>query len=53
VLRDLEFAPSTYYASKTRLPSARVVQDAELIEHLKVVHVANLDVTAPARSTRP
>ena len=31
-------APSTYYATKTRPPSARSVRDGELIELIRVVH---------------
>ena len=30
-------APSTYYAAKTRPPSARAVRDAELVEHIERV----------------
>ena len=40
----VEIAPSTYYATKTREPSARAVRDAELIEDIKLVHKANLGV---------
>lgn len=32
-----KIAPSTYYASKTRAPSARALRDAELVEHLERV----------------
>jgi putative transposase len=31
-------APSTYYAAKTRPPSARAVRDAVVLEHLRRVH---------------
>ena len=46
VLRDsgVQIAPSTYYAAKTRPPSARAVRDAELIEDITVAHKANLGV---------
>ena len=46
VLRDadVQIAPSTYYAAKSRPPSARAVRDAELIEGIRVVHKANLGV---------
>jgi putative transposase len=46
VLRDagVQIAPSTYYAAKTRLPSARAVRDAELVEDIKIAHRANLGV---------
>jgi transposase InsO family protein len=40
----VQIAPSTYYASKTRPPSARAVRDAELVEDIKVAHKANLGV---------
>uniref|UniRef100_UPI001D0CF4FB IS3 family transposase n=1 Tax=Nocardioides salarius TaxID=374513 RepID=UPI001D0CF4FB len=41
---DVRIAPSTYYATKARPPSARSVRDAELIEDIKVAHRANLGV---------
>jgi putative transposase len=46
VLRDagVQIAPSTYYAAKTRPPSARAVRDAELAADIRVVHRANLGV---------
>lgn len=46
VLRDadVQIAPSTYYAAKTRPPSARAIRDAELTEDIRVVHKANLGV---------
>jgi len=46
VLTDAEvpIAPSTYYAAKTRPPSARAIRDAELVEDIKVAHKANLGV---------
>jgi putative transposase len=40
----VQIAPSTYYATKTRPPSARALRDAELIEDIKVAHKANLGV---------
>lgn len=40
----LQIAPSSYYASKSRPPSARALRDAELVEDIKVVHKANLGV---------
>jgi transposase InsO family protein len=40
----VQIAPSTYYASKTRPPSARALRDAELVEDIKVAHKANLGV---------
>jgi putative transposase len=46
VLKDagVQIAPSTYYAAKTRPPSARAVRDAALTEDIKVAHKANLGV---------
>lgn len=46
VLKDagLQIAPSTYYAAKTRPPSARAQRDAELIVDIKTVHKDNLGV---------
>ncbi|MDN5804560.1 MAG: IS3 family transposase [Microlunatus sp.] len=41
---DVAIAPSTYYAAKSRPPSARSVRDAELVEDIKVAHRANLGV---------
>lgn len=40
----VQIAPSTYYAAKNRVPSARAVRDAELIEEIKAVHAENLGV---------
>lgn len=37
-------APSSYYAAKSRPPSARAVRDAELVEDIRVAHKANLGV---------
>ncbi len=46
VLRKAGFtiAPSSYYAAKTRPPSARAVRDAQLVDDIKVAHKANLGV---------
>ncbi|GAA1937015.1 hypothetical protein GCM10009815_35020 [Nocardioides marmoribigeumensis] len=46
VLKDagMQIAPSSYYAAKTRPPSARAVRDAELVTDIKVAHKANLGV---------
>jgi putative transposase len=41
---DVQIAPSTYYASKTRPPSARAVRDAELVPVIRQVHKDNLGV---------
>ncbi len=40
----MQIAPSSYYASKARPPSARAVRDAELVTDIKVAHKANLGV---------
>ncbi|CAM3580466.1 IS3 family transposase [Dermacoccus barathri] len=46
VLRDagLKIAPSTYYAAKTRPPSARAVRDEQLKADIAAVHAENLGV---------
>jgi putative transposase len=46
VLKDagVQVAPSTYYAAKTRPPSARSVSDAATTETLRRVHAANYGV---------
>ena len=46
VLKDagVQIAPSTYYAAKTRPPSARSVRDAALVNDIKVAHKANFGV---------
>lgn len=41
---DVEIAPSSYYAAKSRPPSARAVRDAELIGAIRTAHKANLGV---------
>ena len=40
----VEIAASTYYATKTRAPSARAVRDAELVALIRTVHADNLGV---------
>ena len=40
----MQIAPSTYYAAKTRPPSARALRDAELVEDITGAHQANLGV---------
>jgi putative transposase len=40
----VQIAPSSYYAAKTKPPSARAIRDAELVEDIKVAHKANLGV---------
>jgi putative transposase len=46
VLREagVQVAPSTYYATKNRVPSARAVRDAQLSEEITTVHQDNLGV---------
>jgi putative transposase len=39
-----QIAPSTYYAAKTRPPSARAVRDEQLSEEIRRVHQQNLAV---------
>jgi transposase InsO family protein len=41
---DVEIAPSSYYAAKTRPPSARSVRDGELMPLIAAAHAANLGV---------
>jgi putative transposase len=36
--------PSTYYAARSRPPSARTLRDAELDEQIRRIHAANYDV---------
>lgn len=44
ICRELQVAPSTYYAAKARPPSARTVADAELSEVIATEHAANYGV---------
>jgi len=46
VLKDTaaQIAPSTYWAAKTRKPSARAVRDQQLGAQIRQVHAANLGV---------
>jgi putative transposase len=37
-------APSSYYAAKTRPPSARAVRDAQLVSEIRRVYVENFEV---------
>ncbi|MEJ5946560.1 IS3 family transposase [Pseudokineococcus basanitobsidens] len=45
----LQVAPSTYYAAKTRPPSARSVTDAATTEVIKAVHEDNYGVYGPRK----
>ena len=40
----VQIAPSGYYASKARPPSARSVRDVELVAQIRAAHAANLGV---------
>src|SRR5439155_611766 len=44
ICRRLPIAPSTYYAAKTRPPSARRHRDQELKARISRIHAANLEV---------
>jgi putative transposase len=44
ICRVLQVAPSTYYAAKTRPPSARALRDAELVAQIRRVHAENYSV---------
>ena len=41
---DVEIAPSSYYAAKARLPSARSVRDVELVPVIGQCHKDNIGV---------
>ncbi|GEA82243.1 hypothetical protein FHR89_001970 [Cellulomonas uda] len=41
ICKDLQVAPSTYYAAKTRPPSARSLSDAALSGVITAEHAAN------------
>ena len=44
ICQDLAIAPSTYYAAKSRPPSARAVRDAQLKPEIEQVHAGNFAV---------
>ena len=44
ICRVLAVAPSTYYAARSRPPSARAGRDAELLDDIRRVHAANYGV---------
>jgi len=44
ICRVLQFAPSTYYAARSRPPSPRAIRDAELCPEITRVHGENYDV---------
>jgi putative transposase len=49
ICRTLGIAPSTYYARKTRPPSRRAVDDAVLVDRIRVVHAQNFGVYGSRR----
>ena len=52
ICQQLQIALSTYYAHRTRPPSARSVADAATTALIERVPADNFGVTAPARCTR-
>ena len=50
ICKDLQIAPSTSYAAKTRPPSARSLSDAARLEVIREVHADNLGSTGSPRS---
>lgn len=44
ICRVLQVAPSTYYAARSRPPSARAVRDSELVGEIRRVHAENYSV---------
>ncbi len=53
ICRHLPIAPSTYYETKTRPPSARAERDAELKAHIGRVHRDNFGVYGPQEGVAP
>jgi len=49
ICRTLQVAPSTYYAAKTRPPSARAVRDAALSSEITRIHAEHFSVYGSAR----
>ena len=52
ICRTLQVAPSSYYAAKTRPPSARAVRDAGLGPHLIRIHAAHFGVYGVRKAWR-
>ncbi len=52
ICQVLEVAPSTYYAARSRPPSARAVRDEELKPDIARVHKANLEVYGVRKTWR-
>lgn len=48
----LPIAPSSYYAAKSRLPSARSLQDAALLTHIRRIYAENYSVYGPRKVWR-
>jgi putative transposase len=44
ICTTLQFAPSTYYAAKSRPPCSRAVRDAELVREIRRLHAQNFGV---------
>jgi putative transposase len=44
ICAELPIAPATYYAAKTRPPSARALSDAAMVEKIHAVHASNYGV---------
>jgi len=44
ICEELPIAPATYYAAKTRPPSARALSDAVMMEKIRTVHARNYGV---------
>ena len=52
ICRILEVAPSTYYAARSRPPSARAIRDEELKADIARVHEANFEVYGVRKTWR-
>ena len=52
ICRTLQVAPSSYYAAKVRLPSARTVRDGALTDSLVRIHRANFGVYGVRKAWR-
>jgi putative transposase len=53
ICTTLQFAPSTYYAAKSRVPSARAVRDAMLMPLLLALWIDNYRVYGARKCGRP
>jgi putative transposase len=52
ICRTLAIAPSSYYAAKTRRPSARAVRDATLGAHITRIHAEHFSVYGVRKAWR-